>query len=76
MTRSFETRNVIAWLSDNPSLYRHLCKYAKTADNPTYVQLIDSLGYSDSRTPDGVDWISHLLDYKDLNDFVVEIGLA
>jgi len=76
MTRSFETRNVITWLGNNPSLYNHLCNYAKTAANPTYIELINSLGYADSQTPDGVDWISDLLDYKDLDEFIVEIGLA
>jgi len=76
MTRFFETKNVVMWLGNDPDLYANLRRYVAMAKTPNYVQFIWGMKLENSKTPDGVAWISDCLDYQDLNDFVVEIGGA
>jgi hypothetical protein len=65
-------RNIKLWLSNDESLYRAMVKYARIADDPNYRELIMILGYEDSRTPDGTDWIDDSLDYVELDEFVAD----
>jgi hypothetical protein len=65
-------QNIKLWLGNDESLYRAMVKYARTAKNPNYKELIMVLGYQDSQTPDGTDWIDESLAYQDLDEFVAD----
>lgn len=65
-------RNIKLWLSNDESLYRAMVHYARIADDPNYREFIMFIGYEDSRTPDGTDWIDDSLDYEDLDEFVAD----
>lgn len=69
-----ETWNVVTWINNDESLYRFAARYSEISANPSYRQLIELLGYEDSRTHDGVDWISDELDYEALDEMVVELA--
>lgn len=69
---NWETWNVALWIQNDESLYNAAVRYANRALTPSYQEFIESIGYSDSRTPDGADWIHHCLDYQDLNEMISE----
>jgi hypothetical protein len=70
---NWETWNIALWINNDESLYRAAHRYANQALKPTYEEFIFSIGYEDSRTPDGADWLSHAVDHKDLDDFILEL---
>jgi hypothetical protein len=76
MTRSFETQNVTLWLANDERLYTAMTEYANKTQKVTYRDLIWALGLENAMTPDGVRWLDDLLDFDDLDSFVVEIGGA
>lgn len=71
--KNHQTFNVALWINNDESLYRFAAKYATRDPEPTYRGLIGALEYSDSRTPDDVDWISDALDHDALDDMVREL---
>ena len=38
-----------------------------------YAHFIRSIGYENERTPDNIKWLSTRLDYKELNEAMVEL---
>jgi len=68
------TWNVALHINGDESLYRAAVKYSRAASNPNYSEFIHWLGYEDSRTGDGFDWISDELDYEALDEMMVEVG--
>jgi len=68
-----ETWNVALHINNNESLYRAAVKFVNGSQDGSYQAFIESLGYEDSRTSDGVDWISEQLDYAELDAMMMEL---
>jgi hypothetical protein len=71
---NYDTWNVMLWLDNDEQLYRESCRYFESVrreqKRPTYkglhawlVTRAKVLGV----TPDGVSWMSHTLDYAELD---------
>jgi len=71
-----ETWNVALHINNNMSLYWAAVKFAKNAEDVNYQDFIRSIGYEDSRTSDGVDWISDKLDYAELDEMLWEMAVT
>ena len=69
-----ETWNVVTWINNDESLYRFSARYTEISANPSYRQLIELLGYEDSRTHDGVEWISDKRDNAAHDEMVAELA--
>jgi hypothetical protein len=76
MKRSFETQNVILWLSNDFDLYKSMTRIVERNKQTDYIELIEELNLTTAETPDGVAWLHDSVDFEDLNSFVTEIGGA
>ena len=69
-----QTWNVMSWLGNDVVLYDLAVKYMQTYKGICpYVHFICSIGYENERTPDNIKWLSTRLDYKELNEAMVEL---
>jgi hypothetical protein len=67
------TWNVALWINNDESLYNMAHDYANSCDKPTYLRFIHNWYLSDDRTPDGFKFGGQKLDYKALNEMLLEI---
>lgn len=72
------TWNVALWIQNDEGMYRSALFYAKAACARTskrlYSGFIHSEGLGNSKTPDGIKWLSTRLDYDALNEMMRELG--
>lgn len=67
------TWNVSLWIANDEGLYYSAVEFMKSYQGKKpYVNFIDSMDLRQDKTPDGIKWISRLLDYKALNEFMNE----
>ena len=69
------TWNVALWINNDEPLYRSACNYMRTHKDTKkpYAGFIRSMWMQDDKTPDGIKWISNLLDYEALNEMMKEM---
>jgi len=60
------------WLANSETLYIATTEYALKAKDPSYKDLIAFLGYEDSATPDGVQWLDDSYNYDELTEYVID----
>ena len=67
------TWNVMLWINNDEYLYNHTVEFMKsyTGASP-YSAFIGKMGMAGERTPDNIGWFSTRLDYKALNDAMME----
>lgn len=69
------TWNVSLWINNDYGLYSSAVEFMKTYEGKKpYVNFIDYMYLRQDKTPDGIKWISKLLDYKELNEFMNEFN--
>ena len=69
-----QTWNVMLWLGNDEFLYGLAVKFMQTYKGKCpYAHFIRSIGYENERTPDNIKWLSARLDYKELNEAMVEL---
>lgn len=69
------TYNVVNWLNNDEFIYNAAVKYMKAhpESKKPYSNFIRSMQMQDEKTPDGIKWISRLLDYASLNEMMREL---
>ena len=69
-----QTWNVMLWIDNDEYLYKHAVEFMKsyTGSSP-YAAFIRKMGMAGERTPDNIGWFSARLDYKELNEAMVEL---
>jgi hypothetical protein len=67
-----ETWNVNLWLANDEQLYRMVMTYGKEVNYRDFAT--NYLVYVSAGTPDGVPWLSDLLDYEALDELLEEMG--
>lgn len=69
-----QTWNVMSWLRNDKFLYDLAVEFMQIYKGKCpYVHFMRSLGYENERTPDNIKWLSSRLDYKELNEAMVEL---
>ena len=70
-----QTWNVSLWINNDESLYRAAVEYIKEhkSSKCPYVNFIKHEGLESDRTPDNIAYISTRLDYKALNEMMLEL---
>jgi hypothetical protein len=70
---NYETWNVALIISNTEWLYYSAREFMKgfTGKNP-YIAFINSIGYESEVTCDGVKCLGHKLDYKELDEYMIE----
>ena len=69
-----QTWNVMLWLENDEFLYDLAVKFMQTYKGKSpYAHFIRSIGYENECTPDNIKWLSTRLDYKELNEAMVEL---
>ena len=69
-----QTWNVMSWLRNDKFLYDLAAEFMQIYKGKCpYVHFMRSLGYENERTPDNIKWLSTRLDYKELNEAMVEL---
>ena len=70
-----QTWNVALWINNDESLYRSAVDYVKEHKNSKklYSNFIRHCGLENDRTPDNIGYISTRLDYKALNEMMLEL---
>ena len=67
------TWNVMLWINNDEGFYNSAVKFMKTyKGRKPYGAFIVYMGMQDSRTDDGIKWFSRLLDYKTLNEAMLD----
>jgi len=67
------TWNVMLWINNDEELYNSAVKFMKTyKGRKPYGAFIVYMGMQDDRTDDGIKWLSRLLDYKALNEAMLD----
>jgi hypothetical protein len=68
-----QTWNVMLWINNNEYLYKHAVEFMRnyTGTNP-YAAFIQKMCLVGKQTPDNIEWLSTMLDYKALNDAMME----
>lgn len=67
------TWNVSLWIANDYFLYTQAVKFIKNyKGNHPYRDYIRYMNLSNQKTRDNIKWLSHLLDYKALNEFMNE----
>jgi hypothetical protein len=73
---NYQSWNVAMWLSNTESLYRSMCRFMQTYDGShggsPYRAFIKKMRLT--KTPDRVSYISNLLDYARLDEFMYEFS--
>jgi hypothetical protein len=76
--KNYATWNVALWINNDEPLYRAAVDYVRRAKHPNkgglYRLFIESIGLDHSKTPDGINWISDKLGYKELNNMLRELA--
>jgi len=69
-----ETWNVALWINNDEDLYQSAVEFMESYDtlNP-YKDFINYYGIGKEKTPDGIQWLSRVLDYKELNDMMFDL---
>jgi hypothetical protein len=72
--KNYSTWNVSLWINNDEELYRNACTFmwGYMANHP-YVAFIRSIGVAEEKTPDGIKWLSSILDYKALNAMMQDL---
>ena len=69
-----QTWNVMSWIRNDKFLYDLAVEFMQIYKGKCpYVHFMRSLGYENERTPDNIKWLSSRLDYKELNEAMVEL---
>ena len=69
------TWNVALCLSNDEPIYRGAVEFMKDYKGKTpYQAFMKDCGLDGQKTPDGISWISHLLDYKELDNMMWEFS--
>ena len=73
--KNHETWNVALWLQNTESYYLAMVEFMKDyKGTQPYVDFLESCGLDTQQTHDGVDYTSDTLDYKELNDMMLEFS--
>jgi hypothetical protein len=68
-----QTWNVSLWINNDESLYRSAVEFMKNyKGSKPYASFIKHIGLQHDRTPDNIGYISTRLDYKALNEMMLE----
>ena len=72
--RNKSTWNVALWINNDENNYNAAVDFMKNykGKNP-YKSFIHYMDLENWQTPDGIRWISHLLDYQALNEMMMEL---
>ena len=70
-----ETWNCALWIQNDEPLYRAACSFlrAHRESEAPYAAFIADAGMTARTTPDGVAWISTILDYEALDDMIRDL---
>jgi len=69
-----QTWNVALWINNDESLYRSAVEFMKNyKGNKPYESFVQHMGLKDSRTPDDISYSEAKLDYKALNEMMMEL---
>lgn len=61
------------WINNDEGLYNSAVEFMKTyKGNKPYGAFVIWMGMQDDRTDDGIKWLSRLLDYKALNEAMLD----
>lgn len=70
-----ETWNVALWLQNTESYYLAMVEFMKDyKGTQPYVDFLESCGLDTQETHDGVRYVSEELNYKELNDMMLEFS--
>ena len=67
------TWDVSLWINNDEGLYKAAKEYMQTKHNKPYSGFIRHMNMQYDKTPDGIKYISTLLDYKALNEMMEEL---
>lgn len=71
--RNRSTWNVTLWIANDYGLYTSAVEFMKDyRGSKPYKDFIEYVDLTDEKTLDGIKWISNLLDYRALNEFMNE----
>ena len=63
--------NVALWINGNENIYNAAVEFMKTyKGSKPYISFINYMDLENWQTPDGIKYMSHLLDYKALNEMM------
>ena len=69
-----QTWNVSLWINNDESLYGIAVDFMKTyKGSKPYASFIRRYGMQEERTPDRIKFLSNVLDYKALNEMMLEL---
>lgn len=70
-----QTWSCALWISNDEFLYKSAVAYMQKYPNSKcpYSNFIRSMGMQDSKTPDGIKWISTRISYSELNAMMREL---
>jgi hypothetical protein len=69
------TWNVSLWINNDEPLYRGAVEFMKDYKGKRpYIDFCRDSGLEHQRTPDKIEWVSGLLDYKALNEMMWELA--
>lgn len=69
-----QTWNVALWINNDEYLYRMAVDFMKTnKSKKPYPAFIKAYGMEEERTPDRIKYFSNVLDYKALNEMMLEL---
>jgi hypothetical protein len=71
-----QTWNVSLWINNDEGLYNAARDYAirNKGKNNLYSRFIRSCGLENERTPDRIGYLTNVLDYKALNEMMLELA--
>ena len=73
--KNYATWNVALWIENDEGLYQSAVSFMQSYKGlKPYVSFIrDCIGCTEGKTPDGIKWLSSLLDYKALNAMMQDL---
>lgn len=71
-----QTWNVSLWINNEEWLYNAARNYAiqNKGKSKLYAGFIKSMGMENDRTPDRIGYLTNVLDYKALNEMMLELA--